>query len=91
MNNFMTPTRKGLPPEAELIPSGSSPGWMKNLSFKEVYTNFDDGDTDQQEFLRTSHGDGSIFIDGNSIDKNFVICSKIFWKTIRQKVILMKT
>jgi len=67
----MTPTRKGLPPEAELIPSGSSPGWMKNLSFKEVYTNFDDGDTDQQEFLRTSHGDGSIFIDDYTTEGDF--------------------
>lgn len=64
MSNFVTTTRKGFSSDNELIPSGTSPGWMKNFNIKEVYTNFDDTDTDQEDFLRNSQGDGSIFIDG---------------------------
>lgn len=77
MSNFVTTTRKGLSPDAELIPSGTSPGWMKNFSIKEVYTNFDDTDTDQEDFLRNSQGDGSIFIDGKNINIKFVIYLKL--------------
>lgn len=72
MSDFVATTRKTRPNEVEFIPSGTSPGWMKSNNFNQHYNSYDDNnESDQEDFLKTSHGDGSIFIDDYSTQGDF--------------------